>query len=207
MPQQLTEWWKEHLGEACDETHELYLNSIGNLTLTAYNGELSNEDFITKKQIFKNSHLEINKYIASLNNWTKTEIEQRTTLLANKALEIWNYFGSENLLVKSIKDITGSIPIELKVLGQHFNVKSWRDVLENTLNVIAEFEPEKFEIISKSFPKHVSKNKNLFRDFRQLKNGYFVKVNNLSAESIKKFCYQVMETIESTLEEWDVVIK
>lgn len=50
MPQTLSEWWQEHLGEDWDETHELYLHTIGNLTLTAYNTQLSNDDFHTKKK-------------------------------------------------------------------------------------------------------------------------------------------------------------
>jgi len=46
--------------------YELQLHNIGNLTLTAYNTELSNDDFNTKKSIYKDSHLEINKYFANI---------------------------------------------------------------------------------------------------------------------------------------------
>ena len=35
MPQTLSDEWKIHLGDDCEQTHELYLNTLGNLTLTA----------------------------------------------------------------------------------------------------------------------------------------------------------------------------
>lgn len=206
MPQTLSEWWQEHLGEDWDETHELYLHTIGNLSLTAYNTELSNDDFYTKKLKFKESHLELNKYFENITNWKRSEIEQRAEILAKQALEIWEYFGHENSMPTDIQEVTGTIPIGLKILGQNFEVKTWRDVLEQTLNVVADLEPEKFEVISYNFPRYIGKEKSKFRAIRQLENGYFIEVN-LSAQSIQKLCYQAMETIELTSDEWEVSVQ
>lgn len=61
MPQTLSEWWQKELGEDWEETHDLFLHTIGNLSLTAYNTELSNDDFPTKKKTLNESHLELNK--------------------------------------------------------------------------------------------------------------------------------------------------
>lgn len=205
MPQTLSEWWQAHLGEDWEETHDLYLHTIGNLTLTAYNSELSNDDFHTKNKTLNESHLELNKYFSELTQWTRTDIETRSEILAQKALEIWNYFGQENSSVTDIKEVPRTTPVSLKILGQNFDVKTWRDVLEKTLNVIADLEPEKFKIIARNFPKHVSKDQNKFRAIRQLENGYFIEVN-LSAQSIQKLCYQALETIEITSDEWEVII-
>ena len=77
MPQTLSNWWKDHLGEDGEITHELLIHSLGNLTLTAYNSELSNAPFLNKKNHFYNSHLEINKYFSPLNSWRKEDIEER----------------------------------------------------------------------------------------------------------------------------------
>ena len=96
MPQTLSEWWQHELASDWEETHDLYLHTIGNLTLTAYNTELSNDDFPTKKEKLKESHLEINKYFVSVNVWQRADIEQRADILAKQALEIWSYFGQEN---------------------------------------------------------------------------------------------------------------
>lgn len=205
MPQTLSEWWQNHIGEAWEETHELFLHTIGNLTLTAYNTEMSNDDFITKKKIYNESHLELNKYFSSISSWTRTEIEKRAEALAKQALEIWNYFGQENSTSSDLKEVTGTSPTGLKILGQQFQVQTWRDVLEQTLNTVADLEPDKFEIIAQNFPRYLGKDKNKFRAVRQLQNGFFIEVN-LSAQSIQKFCSQAMETIELTSDDWSVTV-
>lgn len=205
MPQTLSEWWQNHLGNDWEETHELFLHTIGNLTLSAYNTKLSNDDFTTKKQTYNESHLELNKYFSSTSSWTKSEIEKRAEVLARQALEIWAYFGQEKAASSDLKEVTGTTPSELRILGQQFKVQTWRDVLEQTLNTIADLEPDKFEIIAHNFPRYISKDKSKFRAVRQLQNGYYVEVN-MSAQSIQKFCSQAMETIELTSEDWGVTV-
>lgn len=205
MPQTLSEWWQNHLGEEWEKTHELYLNTIGNLTLTAYNQEMSNDDFVTKKKIYAESHLELNRYFSQCSSWIQTEIEKRSEMLAQKALEIWGYFGQEISASSELKNVTGTTPTMLTILGQQFQVQTWRDVLEQTLNTIADIEPEKFEIIAQNFPRYLGKDKTKFRAIRQLQNGYFMEVN-LSAQYIQKICYQAMEMIELTAEEWNVSV-
>ena len=205
MPQTLSEWWHKHLGEDWEETHELFLHTIGNLTLTAYNPEMSNDDFSTKKQIYNASHLELNKYFFPLSSWTRTEIEGRAEALAKQALETWSYFGQKNSVSSELKEVTGTTPTELKILGQQFQVQTWRDVLEKTLNTIVDLEPEKFEIIAHNFPRHLGKDKNKFRSSRELQNGFFIEVN-LSAQNIQKFCRQAIETIELTSDDWSVIV-
>lgn len=205
MPQTLSEWWQYHIGEDWEETHELFLHTIGNLTLTAYNPELSNDDFISKKKTYDDSHLELNKYFSPISSWRRVEIEARAEALSKQALAIWSYFGQENSASSGLKEVTGTAPTSLKILGQQFEVKTWRDVLEQTLNTIADLEPDKFDTIAHNFPRYLGKDKNKFRAVRQLQNDYFIEVN-LSAQSIQKFCYQAMETIELTSEDWSVII-
>ncbi|MBU0614217.1 DUF262 domain-containing HNH endonuclease family protein [Patescibacteria group bacterium] len=203
MPQTLSEWWQNHLGDDWEETHELFLHTIGNLTLTAYNTEMSNDDFLTKKKTYEESHIELNKYFSPRTSWKRADIEERAEGLSKHALSIWNYFGQENSVTSDLKDVTGTSPTGLKILGQEFEVKTWRDVLEQTLNTIADLEPEKFEVIAHNYPRYLGKDKNKFRAIRQLQNDYFIEVN-LSASSIQKFCFQAMDTIELTSEDWSV---
>jgi uncharacterized protein with ParB-like and HNH nuclease domain len=206
MPQTLSDWWQSHLGAEWEETHELFLHTIGNLSLTAYNTELSNDNFLTKKLTYNESHLKLNKHFAPLLSWTKTEIEQRAELLAKQALVIWNYFGQDNSPPSDLKEVKVTSPVVLKILGQNFKVDSWRDVLEQTLKTISDLEPDKFEIIAYNFPRYLGKDKNKFRAIRELPNGYFFEVN-LSAQSIEKLCRQAMETIELTSEDWMVTVE
>jgi putative sterol carrier protein len=205
MPRTLTEWWQIHLGEDWEATHELFLHTIGNLTLTAYNTELSNDDYPAKQKKLSDSHLEINKYFATIPSWTRKEIEQRAETLAKQALNIWKYFGQKEVNATELAEVTGTTPTRLKILGQEFQVQSWRDVLEQTLNTVADLEPEKFIVIANNFPRYLGKDKGKFREIRQLKNGYFIEVN-LSAEYIRRFCYVAIETIDLTSEEWEVSV-
>jgi hypothetical protein len=202
MPQTLTQWWVKHLGVDWEETHELFLHTIGNLTLTAYNTELSNYDFPLKKKTLYESHLELNKYFSSISSWTKKEIEQRSEFLAKKALEIWKYFGQE-ASGTNIGDVKGTAPNNLIILGQHFEVKTWRDVLVKTLETVADLEPDKFAIIAQNYPGMIGKDKNKFKAVRDLKNGYFIEVNR-GADYIQRFCQHAIETIELTAEDWTV---
>lgn len=207
MPQTLSEWWQEYLGDEWGETHDIYLHTIGNLTLTAYNSELSNDIYPRKQATLKDSHLELNKYFSSVEKWSREEIEKRSSLLADKALHIWPYFGQDNYSSSNeVIHVTGTTPISLYILGQYFPVKNWRDVLENTLNVIADLEPQKFSTISDYFSSKIGKDKSKFRAIRQLKNGYYFEVN-LSAQSIQKLCYQAIEMIELTDNDWEVEIQ
>jgi hypothetical protein len=88
MPQNPTGWWKRHLGDEAELTHELLLHTIGNLTLTAYNSELADRDFESKKGRLKESHLEINKYFGDRASWRKEDIETRSSYLTEIALRI-----------------------------------------------------------------------------------------------------------------------
>ena len=203
MPQTLTEYWQNYLGEDWEITHELLLHTIGNLTLTAYNAELSNDDYESKKSRLCNSHIEMNKYFQDKQAWKREDIEKRSEYLAEKALAIWSYFGDETMQEQNMSGVTGTTPIKLLILGQSFDVQTWRDVLEQTMNTIADLEPEKFEQIIQQFPRLIGRDKKRFRAVRELKNGAYIEVN-LSAKSIEAFCLQALEAVELTADDWKV---
>jgi hypothetical protein len=89
LPQTLTKEWSEMLGENDKELHERYADTIGNLTLTGYNPELSNRNFVQKKEVLAQSHLALNGYFSDFDKWTVEEIRQRTGWLADRFLAIW----------------------------------------------------------------------------------------------------------------------
>jgi uncharacterized protein with ParB-like and HNH nuclease domain len=203
MPQTLTEDWQNHLGAEWEQTHELHLHVIGNLTLTAYNSELSNSSFENKKNLLNESHLEINKYFRDKKTWIAADIDWRSYTLAGIALNIWSYFGDQ---VESSEqaDVTGKTPDTLFVLGQILKVQSWSDVVVFTLNTIAELEPEKFQKVFTRFPKQFGKEK-LIRA-RELNNGLFVEAN-VSAKAAYRFCQQALEEADLTSDDWQIKLK
>ena len=203
MPQTLNEDWKDDLGEDWAITHELLRHTIGNLTLTAYNPELSNDTFEKKKEQLKNSHLELNKYFQSRTSWCREDIEERSEHLADIALQVWSYFGDESAQPSPSSSLTGTIPKSLCCFGQEYVVRSWRDVLETTLNTIADLEPDSFKEIMQQFPRFIGWDDKDFRSTRRLRNGAFIEVN-LSAQDIYTFCMKAIETAELSIEEWSV---
>lgn len=94
MPQNpdLSPEWQEDLGTDWKAVQERWLHTIGNLTLTGYNPELSDKPFaekLTMKGGFRDSHLRLNQYLSELSHWDEEEIQKRGELLADLALEIW----------------------------------------------------------------------------------------------------------------------
>ncbi len=89
MPQSLTPAWSEALGHDAKEIHAKLLHVVGNLTLTAYNPELSNSPYERKRALLQESNLEMNREIAKDPQWTASEIEKRGKQLAERALKIW----------------------------------------------------------------------------------------------------------------------
>ena len=117
----------------------------------------------------------------------------------------WPFFGDEKIVQHEQKRVTGTTPKTMTILGQHFDVQSWRDVLERTMNTIAELEPEKFEMIMQQFPRSVGRDKRRFAETRELKNGSFIEVRR-SAKDIQRFCFQVLETVELSSEDLKVEV-
>ncbi|GAA8518649.1 DUF262 and DUF1524 domain-containing protein [Helicobacter pylori] len=95
MPQKLTKKeWERDLGENFQEIHNKYLHTIGNLTLTGYNQEYSNNSFQEKRDMengFKQSPLKLNQSLKDLESFGEKEIEKRANDLADWALKIWTY--------------------------------------------------------------------------------------------------------------------
>jgi hypothetical protein len=204
MPQTLNSDWKEYLGEDWEKTHDLFLHSLGNLTLTAYNPEISNAEFEIKKKYYSNSHLEMNKYFENKFTWTKEDIEERSENLSDKILEIWPYFGNEEKEFNEKSILTGKSPKNLVFLGEKIKVLTWRDVVESTMNIIVDSEPEKFNEITKHFPHFLGWEEKSFKTPRKLKNGAFIEVDHLSAKTTQRLCFQILETIGLTTEDWQV---
>lgn len=101
MPQNpnLSDDWKKELGVEWERIHDQYLHKIGNLTLTAYNSELSDNKFQDKLDMeggFKESGLRLNEYVVLQTNWNEKTINERANLLTAKAIDIWPYLNLDD---------------------------------------------------------------------------------------------------------------
>lgn len=94
MPQneKLSPAWQEMLGPEWSDVQSRLLHTLGNLTLTGYNPELSDRPFLEKRDMlggFKSSHLQLNKDLAELDVWNEDAICARAKKLADQAVGIW----------------------------------------------------------------------------------------------------------------------
>jgi len=110
MPQNknLSDEWKEELGESWKEVHEKYLHTIGNLTLTGYNSELSYKPFKVKRDMeggFADSPIRLNQSLAKLEHWNENEILNRVRTLVDLAVQIWECPELEEEVLNNYKSI------------------------------------------------------------------------------------------------------
>ncbi len=64
-------------------------HTVGNLTLTGYNPQLSNSTFIRRRELLRDSNLQMNREIAEFSKWGLEQIQERSRLLAERAINIW----------------------------------------------------------------------------------------------------------------------
>jgi hypothetical protein len=151
-----------------------------------------------------NSHLELNRHFESVTEWNDPLIRARAEVLAERALKVWSYFGQEQSEPDSLsRDVTGTTPSGLLILGQRFSVSTWREVAQITLETGHERDTERFEEVLAQFPRFVGHDPSRFRSSRQLANGLFFETN-LSATSIHRLCVQVSELSGMSSEDWRV---
>ena len=88
----LSNEWKEMLGSNWKEVQEQYLHTLGNLTLTGYNSELSDKPFNVKKTMdggFDSSPIKLNEFLRKTSVWNEEQIQLRAKELSVKASQIW----------------------------------------------------------------------------------------------------------------------
>lgn len=105
----LSSEWRKDLGAEWQEVQDHYLHTIGNLTLTGYNSELSDRPFQEKRDIdggFSDSPIRLNSGLSKLEAWNKGTIEKRANELAVLATKVWGYPTLDEDVVKSYRPET-----------------------------------------------------------------------------------------------------
>lgn len=207
MPQTLTNEWKNKLGINWRDTHSKYLHTLGNLSLTGKNTELSNNTFEEKQQIdYKTSKLKLNFKLDGLTVWNEEKILERAKDLIKNANDIWIYpitTYSKSIPQEQMFDLTsednfsGSKPASL-YLGDDekgIDVKTWRDVLVNSCNFLHEFSPTQFKDIQENpeYKWYFDQNKPLKSPLEFRPDEYVE--GNISANGIISFLAKVCERL------------
>lgn len=96
MPQNknLSEEWRKSLGPDWEAIQSNYLHTLGNLTLTSYNSELSDHSFSKKLNLdggFSDSPLWLNRSVSKYTDWNVNTIEERANVLSERAIKVWKF--------------------------------------------------------------------------------------------------------------------
>lgn len=89
MPQKLRKEWQKMLGENYSNVQKKWLHTLGNLTLTGYNSELSNRPFEEKLSHLRSSNVTLNQYFRNLDVWNEEAFQSRAEYLADIAIKVW----------------------------------------------------------------------------------------------------------------------
>ena len=136
MPQNtsLSSEWQHDLGVNWKEIQKIYIHTIGNLTLTAYNAEMSDRPFMDKMNMpggFKESALRLNAYLVKLTEWNEDHIKERAQQLAAKAVQIWPYPSLTNAELAPYTAEEKSAP---KYTLETYDINAFTKILFETLD-------------------------------------------------------------------------
>ena len=140
LPQTLTEAWQLELGDGALEHWTRLLHTLGNLTLTGYNPELSNQPYNVKRKLLIDSHIELNRQFVQVTRWSPDAILERGRVLAKRALMIWGDVGrvlNSNERTKRAKRPSLPPPVKIRFRVTLLPVISWKAAF---LKMIEQFE-------------------------------------------------------------------
>jgi len=211
MPQKLSPTWILDLGKRYQEIHNDFLHTIGNLTLSGYNPELSNKRFSEKKNILLDSNISLNRNLKDYDIWNDETIKNRAEILFETAFLVWNLPEKYNDLIKenaidydadyNIMDnvnVTDEKPRQLILMDSEYSVNAWKDFLKELCKQLYDLDSQLFE----SFVKHkdfegrdkriISNNSEGMNSPFELKDNIFIETN-LSANAILNYCRLIAE--------------
>lgn len=185
MPQRLNAEWRLQVPNA-ERVKEQYGGTIGNLTLTKYNQEMSNKSYSEKIEFYNNSNISLTREVATMyEQWGKDAIIERTGKLTEELLKIFpmpmmketseEEVTGEYAIDQTI-DVTGKKPVAITISGKEYQINSWRQMLITFLNDIWNKDSLNFE--------HVKNNDqvgrmlfNSARNPEKLDNGMIIETN------------------------------
>lgn len=197
--------WKKEVGKDYDRVYEMYLHTLGNLTITGHNSELGTKSFNDKKKIIRdNSKANIlNKEVLEAISWDEKSILNRAESLSKILLEIFNYINLHSNVsdtnelsfnVNSDIDFSNTKPGGFSFVGEYTAVASWIDLLSKFIDVSYDLDCDLFNhlasmnySITNADKVYISNDERKLRKARQINNTGIFFETNLSSNNIVSF--------------------
>jgi uncharacterized protein with ParB-like and HNH nuclease domain len=191
MPQTMTPEWLEELGGTPEEEASRLLHTLGNLTLTKYNPELSNGPYKTKREEFARSHFELNRYFGTIERWSPEAVRERGRRLAQRARVIWPDVGRDSSVVEAEKQLSLP-PLKIRFRGMEHPVANWKDAFVKLLKLFDADSPGLLMRIAteKTLQAVIDLNADRFRRSNARINDIYVNTH-ASAAQLQDWCRRV----------------
>ncbi len=216
FPQKPTPEWREKLREQFEEMKSR-INTAANLTLSAFNSDLSNSFFTHKRDLpikgYKASPLRIDKYLAEIEDWNVETLNQRQKSIENRFIEIWKYPNISieeldttdelNILDIDYESVRGQSMDYFIFFETKYEKPNWQTLLKTVSTIMFEREPYMFlDTELKDRLKVTTEPKTIGRPL-QVSQSYFIE-SNLSASFIVQRVQRILEVCET---DDDLIIK
>ena len=197
--------WRKEIGEDYDSVYDLYLHTLGNLTITGHNSELGTKAFNDKKKIIKdNSKANVlNKDVLSVDRWNKSAILNRANNLIDILLEEFKYVeihSDKNIKnelgfdLNSDIDFSNTKPIAFSFDGEFIKVNNWVDLLTKFIGIAYNLDTVLFDDLAKmnySIPNatriYISNDNRKLRKPKEIENSGIYFEANLPSNRVLSF--------------------
>ena len=169
MPQNLTEEWMDDLGEDAERIHNVYLNTLGNLSLSSRskNSSMSDESFTEKKKILTTDGSKfsvLNKDIIDLPRFTEADIKNRESRLEKILLEKYSLgvVDTRGIRFEDSYPVTctdepsiifnGANPLSFVLFDEEVDCDTYAGIIVNVSKILLKKYPEVIrELASKNY--------------------------------------------------------
>lgn len=207
LPQTLTDEWRSDLGDSDGDQTQALLHTLGNLTLTGYNPELSNLPFCKKKAVLAGSHFELNREISAMTHWTLDAVRKRGQSLAQRALNIWRDVGREAKPVRFERQPTQP-PAVIRFRRVQRPVRSWKEAFTELVGMLEENDPGLLSRIeaTKSLVAAVTTDENRFHRSKAAIGGVYLNTH-ASAVQLREWCRKITEFAQIPITDYEFLPK
>jgi hypothetical protein len=170
MPQTLSADWNY----IDPEQHEAYLHTLGNLSITGYNSELSNKSFKEKQEIIReNSKANVlNEDVLTADAWGIPEIQARARRLADIVTKRYaidritddsiEFEYIETLTLENYSEVTGKKLVSFRLFGETYRQNTYALMLMDVAKILDKKRPGKLqELAERSYSFNSTKNKHV----------------------------------------------
>ena len=158
MPQTLSADWS-HIRP---EEHEEYLHTLGNLSVTGYNSELSNKSFAEKQDIIRENSKAVilNSDVLDKESWNVADIQARAKRLAGIVLTRYKierilddsieFEYIETLTLDNYDEVTGKKLVSFKLFGETYRQKKYALMLLDVIKLLDKKSPGKLQTLAEN---------------------------------------------------------